>query len=134
MDFLLTRRSALRPAAQLCLVLTVLIGLQCPLAGAVQSETQPAAATLLAQTRPSSKPQTKNARRKQAAQAKQEAEQRAAEERQRLKEERVRELLGRAQRDYAAGRLIEPAINNAADRYREVLALDATNLEALAGA
>ena len=120
--------------SQLCLALAVAIGLLSPAVHATPGETQSASAVLLAQARPNTKQQSKSLRRKQTAQAQQEAERRAAEERQRVKEEQVKELLGRAQRDYAAGRLIEPAINNAADRYKEALALDPTNLEALAGA
>lgn len=50
------------------------------------------------------------------------------------KSDRIRELLDRAQRDYQEGRLIEPAKNNAAFRYNEVLALDPSQLEAISGA
>jgi septum formation inhibitor-activating ATPase MinD len=103
----------------------------------MQSEVQPSPNVApRAQARPRNKQRAKNAdRRKQAAAvAKQQAEQREAAEREQRRDEKVRELLARAQRDYAAGRLIEPSINNAADRYREALALDPTNLEALAGA
>lgn len=73
-------------------------------------------------------------RRKQQALARQEAERRAADELKRATAERIKELLALAQRDYAEGRLLEPPQDNAADRYQAVLALDPTQLEALAGA
>jgi len=47
---------------------------------------------------------------------------------------RIAALLAAAKRDYDAGRLIAPLRNNAAEAYREVLALDPTQLDALAGA
>jgi len=46
--------------------------------------------------------------------------------------QRIGELLASAQLDYLDGRLFEPADNNAAARYKEVLTLDPTQPEALA--
>jgi len=84
--------------------------------------------------RPPSKQKRKSdTKRMQQALAQTVAEREVA-ERARLKAETIKELLDRAQRDYAEGRLIEPANNNAAHRYKEILVLDPTQLEALAGA
>jgi hypothetical protein len=48
------------------------------------------------------------------------------------RQQRVGELLARAQLDYLEGRLFEPTGNNAAVRYKEVLELDPVQPEALA--
>jgi hypothetical protein len=56
------------------------------------------------------------------------ADQRAAEKR----AARIRDLLTQAQLDYEQGRLFEPADNNAATRYKEILTLDPTQPQALA--
>jgi hypothetical protein len=71
---------------------------------------------------------------KQQTVAGQQTEQRKAEALARLKAERIQELLVRARRNYADGRVIEPAADNAASLYNQVLALDPTQVEAVAGA
>lgn len=92
-------------------------------------------ATPRKQSRSNSQKRKNDANRKREALAKQQAEERRdAEERARLKAERIDELLARAKRNYAEGQLIEPASNNAALHYREVLTLEPNQLEALAGA
>jgi hypothetical protein len=129
-------------ATAVLLALGLATSLQPLESGAMQAESTSAEAATMAQVnepapRAKTRP-TNKAKRKQEALAKQQArqlaEQREADERERLKADKVKDLLAKAQRDYAEGRLIEPAINNAAARYREALTLDPTQLEALAGA
>jgi serine/threonine-protein kinase PpkA len=55
------------------------------------------------------------------------------EELRRANELRISELLAAAKKDYAENRLLQPSGNNAAERYREVLRLNAAQAEALAG-
>ena len=126
---------------QVVLALSLALGLPALESDAAQSEGTPGAVTRaqVKEAAPRTKARaTTKAKRKQEALAKQlakqQAEQREAEERERLRAEKIRDLLAKAQRDYAEGRLIEPAVNNAAARYKEALALDPTQLEALAGA
>jgi hypothetical protein len=81
---------------------------------------------------------TEQNKRRQQGLAKQAGEERpiidSGEERQRLTAARIQQLLAQAKRDSDAGRLLEPPRNNAAEAYREVLALDPSQLEALVGA
>jgi hypothetical protein len=82
-------------------------------------------------------PAKQNKRRQQGL-ASQAGEERAVidsgEQRQQLTAARIQQLLAQAKRDSDAGRLLEPPRNNAAAAYREVLALDPSQLEALLGA
>jgi hypothetical protein len=82
-------------------------------------------------------PAKQNKRRQQGL-ARQAGEERAVidsgEERQQLTAARIQQLLAQAKRDSDAGRLLEPPRNNAAAAYREVLALDPSQLDALLGA
>lgn len=81
---------------------------------------------------------TKQNRRRQQGLASQAGEEPAvidsAEARRQLTAARIQQLLRQAKLDLDAGRLLEPPRNNAAAAYREVLALDPSQLEALVGA